>query len=887
MSTDAVDSIILAELPPDPNTLPPGKKREQAKRLEDIVLTNMIHGPCGEANPNSSCMKDGRCSVGGGFPKKFSNCTILTEEGMRPIYKRRSPEQGGRVITIMRGSQNFKVDNSWVVPYNPYLLLRYNAHINVELCQNCGGVKYLLGYVHKGCDSQCAKTVVEGEERDEIEEYRNLRSIGSSEAAWTAFAFEVAKNYPAVTALRVHLEDQQLVTFNEGTEEVAAESPWNTELTAFFKHNEKNQGTSEEFLRYVDFPEKFVYIEKAREWKLRVKKSDTIGRVHSLSPASGDVFYLRMLLHHDHCKGKISFQDMLTLHIQGDPVMCESYKEVCLKLGLLQDDQEWDQALTEAAIVRYPSALRDMFVTILMFCEPSNPRKLFDTHWEEDKWYEDFKYTAENRRGQHRRQPSMEQLKTFVLIDIENRLQSWEKSLRDFNLPVPTKEELNLAMEVDADVFLPAIIREELDFDWNEMKELAEMRKGCYTAEQLAVYNLVMEKVTNGQSLYLFINARGGCGKSYLSNGILAAVRTSEPNGCVALAMATTGIAATVLTLGRTYHSRMKAPLSPTPEGVLAITSQSVLAGLIRRAKLLIIDEVTMLDRAHLEMLDRSLQDIIGVEQPFGGKIIILSGDFRQCLPVVPGANRGGITDRCINRSHLWSHFTVMELKLNKRANKSNNAAANAAIDKYDEWTVSIGDGTAPVVEGDNLIQLPEDLCVEIDPSKPQDGMAKFCEKIWPRLEENYMDISYLDGRAVLAPTNKKVDEINALVTEKIPGPGTVLLSADALTEQEDPFRFSVEYLNTLQPVGLPNHKLVLKPGQPLMLLRNINPKKGQCNGTRMVFTQLVSNRVLQCKIPGSNTPILIPRITLRPKEGQYGFEWARRQFPGSINILS
>ncbi len=839
----------------------------------------MVHGPCGEANPNSPCMKDGRCSVGGGFPKKFSNCTIMTEEGMRPIYRRRSPEQGGRVVTITRGGKEFKIDNSWIVPYSPFLLLRYNAHINVELCAHCGGVKYLLGYVHKGCDSQCAKTVVEGEERNEIEEYRNLRSIGSSEAAWTAFAFDTAKNYPAVNALRVHLEDQQNVVFDEGSEEVAAESPRETELMAFFKYNEKNQGSSEQFLRYVDFPEKFVYVQKTKEWKARVNKSDTIGRVHSVSPASGDVFYLRMLLHNDHCRGKVSFQDML--RIPGEAAACESYKEVCLKLGLLQDDQEWDQALTEASITRLPSALRDMFVTILMFCEPSNPRQLFDAHWEVDEWYEDFQYSA-RKKG---RMPSAEELKTLVLIDIENRLQSWEKSLHHFNLPVPTEEELQLAEQVNADVFLPAVIREELDFDWQEMKELAETRKGLYTAEQLAVYNLVMEKVSTGQSLCLFINARGGCGKSFVSNGILAAVRSSEPGGCVALAMATTGIAATVLTLGRTYHSRMKAPLSPTPEGVLAITSQSVLANLVRRAKILIIDEATMLDRAHLEMLDRSLQDIVGVDQPFGGKIVILSGDFRQCLPVVPGANRGGVTDRCINRSPLWSHFTIMELKQNKRAKKSTDAAVNAAIDEYDEWTVSVGDGTAPVVEGDNLIQLPEALCVEVDPAKPLDGMAKFCEEIWPRLEENYTDATYLEGRAVLAPTNKKVDEINDLLTWKLPGPGMTLLSADALTEQEDAFRFSVEYLNTLQPIGLPRHRLVLKPGQPLMLLRNINPKKGQCNGTRMVFTRLISNRVLECKVPGSDTPVLIPRITLRPKEGQYGFDWARRQFPGEAFV--
>ena len=65
-----------------------------------------------------------------------------------------------------------------------------------------------------------------------------------------------------------------------------------------------------EFLRYVDFPEKFVYVQKEKKWKPRVNRSDTIGRIHSVSPASGDVFYLRMLLHDDHCRGKVSFTDL-------------------------------------------------------------------------------------------------------------------------------------------------------------------------------------------------------------------------------------------------------------------------------------------------------------------------------------------------------------------------------------------------------------------------------------------------------------------------------------------------------------------------------------------------------------------------------------------------
>ena len=73
------------------------------------------------------------------------------------------------------------------------------------------------------------------------------------------------------------------------------------------------------------------------------------------------------------------------------------------------------------------------------------------------------------------------------------------------------------------------------------------------------------------QPLQVFLSARGGCGKTYLLNAILNSVRTIEPGGCVALAMATTGIAAILLQLGRTFHSRMKAPLTPDSDSTLTI----------------------------------------------------------------------------------------------------------------------------------------------------------------------------------------------------------------------------------------------------------------------------------------------------------------------------
>ena len=81
------------------------------------------------------------------------------------------------------------------------------------------------------------------------------------------------------------------------------------------------------------------------------------------------------------------------------------------------------------------------------------------------------------------------------------------------------------------------------------------------TEEQKDIYNLVMDRVSTNLPLQLFVDARGGCGKTFTLEAILAGVRSSEPEGAVALAMGTTGLAANLLPLGRTFHSRMKVEL--------------------------------------------------------------------------------------------------------------------------------------------------------------------------------------------------------------------------------------------------------------------------------------------------------------------------------------
>ena len=163
--------------------------------------------------------------------------------------------------------------------------------------------------------------------------------------------FPIAERYPPVLALRVHLENQQQIVFDEGTEDEALDKQRETELTKFFEFNKEkleDQDMDPDTLpKYVDMPEEYRYDKSKKKWVQR--KRDTgvvIGRVHSVNPLAGDAYYLRILLHNDHCKGKTSFKDLLILP---NGQNCETFKEVCYELGLLADDQEWQRVLEESA----------------------------------------------------------------------------------------------------------------------------------------------------------------------------------------------------------------------------------------------------------------------------------------------------------------------------------------------------------------------------------------------------------------------------------------------------------------------------------------------------------------------------------------------------------
>ena len=203
-----IDKFVCAEIP-DPKKNP---------RLHNAVLSHMIHGPCGKNFPNSPCMENiGNSSVKvctKDYPKQFQKSTEMSEFSY-PRYRRRAPLDGGRTAEITIRGKIIVIDNQVVVPYNPFLLLKFDSHINFELTISVVSVKYMYKYISKGPDRIIMKITEENQDlkHDEVAKYQNCRYISASESAWKLLGNQIHRKSHAVMKLTCHLEQQQAVIF--------------------------------------------------------------------------------------------------------------------------------------------------------------------------------------------------------------------------------------------------------------------------------------------------------------------------------------------------------------------------------------------------------------------------------------------------------------------------------------------------------------------------------------------------------------------------------------------------------------------------------------------------------------------------------------------------
>lgn len=192
---------------------------------------------------------------------------------------------------------------------------------------------------------------------------------------------------------------------------------------------------------------------------------------------------------------------------------------------------------------------------------------------------------------------------------------------------------------------------------------------------------MITSSIERDEQALFFIDGLGGTGKTYLYRVVLAFIRSA---GYIALATATSGIAATILAGGRTTHSRFKIPLNVDASSICSVSKQSELADLLKICKAIIWDEASMANRYAFEALDRTLRDIMEVDLPFGGKVMIFGGDFRQVLSVVTKGTMHQLVNASLNKSPLWKSVCVLQLTQNMRSLSDKS---------FSDFILRVGDG--------------------------------------------------------------------------------------------------------------------------------------------------------------------------------------------------
>ena len=285
-----------------------------------------------------------------------------------------------------------------------------------------------------------------------------------------------------------------------------------------------------------------------------------------------------------------------------------------------------------------------------------------------------------------------------------------------------------------------------------------------------------------------------------------------------------------------------------------------------------------MANRAVLACVEECCRKVTGNQTTFGGKVVILLGDFRQTCPVIPRGTKADLLNACISRCEFWPQFHITRLIAPIR-----NADDPALASFVDE----IGDGAGPRVDL-SFFSHTTDIRDIINFVYGQNVISDPTACLW---------------RCILAPTNAQVDLYNAAVLSLLPSASRQYHAADSLAEHAEAAEVAgsnpdvypplpnpdavLDYVRHQRPNGMPDYSLTVKVGGVYCLLRNFSVDLGLVKNARVVVigigSKLVTIRVLQnTQTPGINinpSDVLLPRITFKERLPS-GHTLCRRQFP-------
>uniref|UniRef100_A0A0D3E6U1 ATP-dependent DNA helicase n=1 Tax=Brassica oleracea var. oleracea TaxID=109376 RepID=A0A0D3E6U1_BRAOL len=606
------------------------------------------------------------------------------------LYRRRRNENE----SVVKSGAN--LNNTFVVPHNINLLKKYKVHINVEWCNRTSAVKYLFKYITKGVGRASAviekgntettsDTMASGEpkekvikQRNEIQEYIEARYLSACESMWQTFAFHIHKRKSSVEKFIIHLEGEHNITIKETDNLVRVIRKPGIEKTMFTEWMVLCRRS--EFARtltYVQIPEYFVWNNNSKVWTER------------------DRYYLRILI--NKIKDPRSYDELKTFN----DVKYPDFKSVCHARGYLDDDVEWLESMSEGARTATPYQLRDMFVTFLNNCFVASPKGLCEHSWK--SMSEDILHKRQRILGHTNLELDDETLEQYTLIEVEKLMRMQDHSLNDIKEMSKIK---------------PVLLKELGNSLWNQEMD----------------YD-VAEETLRHVSQYNLLNAQQR--KTFLYQTIISRLRSRKQ---IVLPVASSGIAALLLPNGRTAHSRFNIPLKLDEDKLCNIKPGTMLAELIEKTDLIIWDETPMTHKHAFEALDKTLKDIMSMKNPhakdqtFGGKTVLLGGDFRQILPVVPQGSRADTVLASISHSYLWNTCHKFPLKTNMQVNQDKK--------EFSDWLLKVGEGR-PQPEQEDEDDVYQDQILTVNPSLVQETKDESLKQV---VDAAYGDVNQIEA---------------------------------------------------------------------------------------------------------------------------------------------
>ena len=530
--------------------------------------------------------------------------------------------------------------------------------------------------------------------------------------------------------------------------------------------------------------------------------------------------------------------------------------------------------MEEADTHMMPSQLRDFFVQILAFSRPSNPPAMWEAHGASmsKDFYDHQVREARGNESDVRRGEALNE----ALDQTQHSLKVLGKQHAEHELPAVTTvaDRPNPALAAHVTLAGDPEKRKRLRLHAaSACQAMATHSNHAQAAAFKAITKASSDRKAGGSGKVFFVDAPAGTGKTFLCNAVIAHERSKER---IVLPTASSGIAAGLLrgggdTGGRTAHSTFHIPFQNLDkDSHCAVDRNSPAAQLMRCADVITWDELPMAHRHAVECVERSLRDICHSEAPWGGKVVVFLGDFRQILPVVRRGRMHQVIDATFVESPLWKTVSILRLSVNMRAKLSISNDADA----WATYLLALGDGTveAPAGHEPTGVKVPDRMSV----ASVEELIERVCGTADTFTAPH--DPQWWFDRAVLTPKNEDVDEINRIMGSKLPGEPYKLTGSDELSESDDPMLCPNEWLNTLAPSGMPPHEMEVKVGSPMMLLRNLNPVKGHMNGSRHVL-KAVRKHYLQLEDTAGQT-LWLTRIAMSTEDGLFPFTLTRFQFP-------